>query len=254
MLLAICTLWARDIVRFYRQRSRIVGALGTPIVFWLLLGSGLGSSFRAGSDGQEYLEYFYPGTLALIVLFTAIFSTISVIEDRREGFLQAVLVAPVPRIAIVMGKVLGGTTLAVMQSAILVVVAPAVGISLSWARLPALVLVLTVLAVALTGLGFVLAWWLDSTQGFHAIMNLLLVPMWMLSGAVFPAGGAAAWIRAVMVINPMTYGVSALRTVLTDGAASSAAPSLVVSLVVMTMFGSAVLLAGVYSVHAKRLA
>ena len=253
MLVAIYTLWARDIVRFYRQRSRIIGALGTPIVFWLLLGSGLGSSFRAGGDGQEYLEYFYPGTLALIVLFTAIFSTISVIEDRREGFLQGVLVAPVPRIAIVMGKVLGGTTLAIMQAGILVAVAPAVGISLSWARLPALLLVLTVLAVALTGLGFVLAWWLDSTQGFHAIMNLLLVPMWMLSGAVFPAGGAAAWIRAVMIVNPMTYGVSALRTVLTDAAASSA-PSLVTSLVVMTLFGSAVLLAAVYSVHAKQLA
>ena len=119
LILAIYTLWRRDIARFLRQRSRIVGALGTPVVFWILLGSGLGSSFSVGTLGVPaggYLEYFYPGTLALILLFTAIFSTISVIEDRHEGFLQGVMVAPVPRIAIVLGKLLAGTTLALLQA------------------------------------------------------------------------------------------------------------------------------------------
>ncbi len=111
------TLWQREIVRFYRQRNRIIGALLTPLVFWFLIGSGIGPSFRAGSspNGVGYLEYFYPGTLILIMLFTAIFSTISIIEDRREGFLQSVLVAPISPGSIVCGKILGGTTLALMQ-------------------------------------------------------------------------------------------------------------------------------------------
>ena len=119
MALAITTLWQREIVRFYRQRSRIVGALATPILFWLVLGSGFAGSFQAseGIDSLGYAEYFFPGTIVLVVLFTAIFSTISVIEDRKEGFLQAVLVAPVPRSAIVLGKVLGGSTLALGNTA-----------------------------------------------------------------------------------------------------------------------------------------
>ncbi len=219
MLLATYALWRRDIVRFLRQRSRIVGALGTPVVFWVLLGSGLGSSFTEGALGVPaggYLEYFYPGTLALILLFTAIFSTISVIEDRHEGFLQGVLVAPIPRLAVVLGKMLGGTTLALLQAALFLVLAPLANTPIPAAVLPLLVLVLAVFAFALTGLGFVLAWLLDSTQGFHAIMNIVLFPMWLLSGAVFPSSGAAGWVRAVMSVNPMTYGVSAVRTILAD--------------------------------------
>ena len=259
MFLATYTLWVRDIVRFYRQRSRIVGALGSPVVFWLLLGSGLGTSFRVGSDtalGGGYLEYFYPGTLALIVLFTAIFSTISVIEDRREGFLQGVLVAPVPRSAIVLGKILGGTTLAVMQAAFFLLLAPVANVHLSLATLPPLAMVLGILAFAVTGLGFVLAWSLDSTQGFHAIMNLFLIPMWLLSGAVFPAAGAAGWIRTVMLVNPLTYGVSALRTVLSDETASGGAlagdPSVGLSVLFMLGFGAVTLTAGTLLVRSKK--
>ena len=220
MLLATYPLWRRDIVRFYRQPSRIAGALGTPVIFWLLLGSGLGTSFRAATPGATetgYLDYFYPGTLALILLFTAIFSTISVIEDRRDGFLQGVLVAPVPRVSIALGKIFGGATLALLQAAIFLLLAPAANVHLNWAMLPMLMVVLGALAFALTGLGFILAWILDSTQGFHAVMNLFLLPMWLLSGAVFPADGAAGWIRGVMFVNPMTYGITAIRGILTAG-------------------------------------
>ena len=217
MWLATYTLWRRDIVRFYRQRSRVIGALGTPLVFWVLLGSGLGSSFRVGTMGAPtggYLEYFFPGTLALILLFTAIFSTISVIEDRHEGFLQGVMVAPTPRIAIALGKIFGGTTMALLQALLFLMLAPLASTEITLSTLPTLGLVLAVLAFGLTGLGFALAWMIDSTQGFHAVMNLVLFPMWLLSGAVFPADGAAGWIRGVMLVNPMTYGVSALRTLL----------------------------------------
>ncbi len=197
MWLASLTLWHRDIVRFMRQGSRVVGALATPLVFWIVLGSGFGQSFRpAGGDDAGYLAWFFPGTIAMIVLFSAIFSTISVIEDRQQGFLQGVLVAPCPRMAIVAGKLLGGTTLALMQALPFLALAPLAGVGLTWSAVPATVGIIALLGFALTGLGFVIAWRLDSTQGFHAIMNLLLVPMWLLSGAVFPASGASGWVRA----------------------------------------------------------
>ena len=255
MLLATFALWRRDIVRFYRQRSRIVGALGTPIVFWLLLGSGLGSSFRvdptAASEGG-YLEYFFPGTLALIILFTAIFSTISVIEDRHEGFLQGVLVAPIPRTAIVLGKILGGTTLAVMQASLFLLLAPLANIHIGWTSLPMMILVLTTLAFSVTGLGFVLAWILDSTQGFHAIMNVVLLPMWLLSGAVFPQTGASGWIQVIMFLNPMTYGVSAIRGVLAGGNNLGFSTSVWSSLILIMIFGIVTLAASTASVYSRR--
>jgi ABC-2 type transport system permease protein len=254
MALAVWTLWTREIVRFYRQRSRIVGALGSPVLFWLLIGSGLGRSFAGeAGHGGGYLEYFYPGTLALIVLFTAIFSTISIIEDRQEGFLQGVLVAPVPRAAIVLGKVLGGTTLAVLQGGLFLALAPFTFGWLSPSAVAAVLGVLVLVAFGLTGLGFVIAWRLDSTQGFHAIMNLLLVPMWMLSGALFPAAGAAGWIQAIMWLNPLTYGVSALRAAL-YGHPAAGDPALAASLAVVTVFGVAMLGAGAAQVAETRRA
>jgi ABC-2 type transport system permease protein len=243
-MIAVYTLWLRDVVRFLRQRSRIVGALGSPIVFWALLGSGMHRSFKApaGAESSSYLEFFFPGTLALIVLFTAIFSTISVIEDRQAGFMQGVLVAPVPRTAIALGKIFGGSTLALMQAVIFLLAAPLVGIHLTVASTALVIGVLAIVGFGLTGLGFLLAWWLDSTQGFHAIMNLFLVPMWILSGAVFPAYGAAGWIRGLMLVNPLTYGVSALRLLLTPDLAGSGS-GLVTSVIVISAFGLAMLAA-----------
>lgn len=220
--LATGTLCQRELVRFLRQRSRVIGALAPPILFWFLIGSGLGSSFRAmglpeftaegAFSGGNYLQYFFPGTIALIVLFTAIFSTISVIEDRHEGFLQSVLVAPLPRGSLVFGNIAGGTLLAFGQGFIFLCFAPMAGISFHPRAFLFLLLILLVLSFGLTGLGFFLAWQLDSSQGFHAIMNLFLIPMWLLSGALFPIAGASRWLRAVMRFNPLTYGVSAMQS------------------------------------------
>ena len=215
------TLWKREMVRFFRQRSRVVGAIVPPILFWFLIGSGLGASFHLPGmptlmDGTDvtYLQYFFPGTVVLIVLFTAIFSTISIIEDRHEGFLQSVLVAPVPRSAIVLGKIAGGTSLAFAQAVLFLALAPVAGLSVHWRGLIFLLVLLLIISFGLTGLGFFLAWKLDSTQGFHAIMNLLLIPMWLLSGTLFPVSGAPFWLRLIMRINPLTYGVDALREML----------------------------------------
>src|SRR5882672_11405154 len=197
-------------VRFYRQRSRIIGVIGSPLIFWFFIGSGLGGSFQHSGSGS-YLEYFFPGTMVLIILFTSIFSTISIIEDRREGFLQSVIVAPVARGSIALGKIAGGTILALSQALLMLLVAPFIGLSLTIASAFFVAFVLLVISFGLTGLGFVIAWRMDSTQGFHAIMNLFLIPLWLLSGALFPASGAAGWLGRIMRVNPLTYGVDALR-------------------------------------------
>jgi len=214
--LAVGTLWWRELVRFYRYRSRVLGALGTPLVFWLLIGSGIGRSFGT-PGGASYLEFFFPGTLLLIVLFTSIFCMLSIIEDRREGFLRSVLVAPVSRATLVLGKILGGATLAVVQGLVFTALAPTVGIPLSLLALVAVAGALFLTAFALAGLGFVLAWRIDSVQGFHGVANLFLIPLWLLSGALFPAAGASAWVRWVMTLNPLTYSVALLRQALYSG-------------------------------------
>lgn len=201
----IATLAWRELVRFFRQRNRVIGGLVQPVLFWLLFSEGL----KASDLGYAH---FFPGTLVMILLFTAIFATISVIEDRNEGFLQGVLVAPVPRWAMVLGKIVGGATIAMLQASLF--------LALGWATVPevdptvgsaALALVImALLSVALTGLGFVIAWRMDSTQGFHAIMSVFLLPMWLLSGAFFRQG-ADGWLGSVVAANPLTYGVAALR-------------------------------------------
>src|SRR3954464_3979156 len=215
ILLPSLSLWWREIVRFYRMRSRVVGVIASPLLFWVVIGSGFGNSFRAqsaGGGGQRYLEFFFPGALIMIVLFTSIFTMMSVIEDRREGFLLSVLVAPISRTVIVLGKVLGGTTLAAVQGMIFLAFAPLIGIHFTLLRFFAAVLCIFLVSFSLTALGFIVAWRLDSTQAFHAIINLFLMPLWMLSGSLFPVNGASSWIALVMRANPLTYGVEALRS------------------------------------------
>jgi ABC-2 type transport system permease protein len=213
LLLPALSLAQRELVRFLRQRNRIIGALLTPIVFWVLIGAGMGRSFRTpeGSAGSSYLHYFYPGTVLMILLFTAIFSTISIIEDRREGFLQSVLVAPISPMVIVLGKVLGGTALAFAQGLIFLALAPLVGFHFTIGSFALALLIMFIISFGLTALGFCIAWRMSSTQGFHAIMNLFLMPMWFLSGALFPASGAMKGLGMVIRANPLSYGLSALR-------------------------------------------
>lgn len=226
--LAVWTLCRREITRFLRQRSRLIGALATPVMFWVLFGAGLHDSFQAPDwmpGSMSYRAYFLPGITALILMFTAIFSAMSIIEDRHEGFLQGVLVSPVSRSSLVMGKVFGGVVMAVVQALMFVGLGWLMGRSgladdlvfeLGIVQIALLTLFMSVVAFGLTSLGFMLAWKLDSIQGFHAIMNVFLMPMWLLSGAFFPAAqsGALSWI---MKLNPLSYGVAGIRHLLYDG-------------------------------------
>ncbi len=225
-LLAAQTLWWREIVRFVRQRNRVTSAFAQPLVFWLLLGGGLNASFRppGGTNGASYMTYFYPGVIGLVLLFTAIFATIAVVEDRQGGFLQGVLVAPVSRGTVVIGQALGCTTLALLEGALFLVLAPFAGIKLSVLAVVAVLAVQFLVAFGLTNLGLIIAWRMDSTQGFHAIMNLILLPIWLLSGALFPSAGASPVLHWIMTINPLTYGIAALRWALYLGDPSAAVP------------------------------
>lgn len=231
------SLWWREVIRFYRQKSRVVGVIASPLVFWLVIGSGFGTSFRSGeAPGQQhYLDYFYPGALIMIVLFTSIFTMMSVIEDRKEGFLLSVLVAPVPRSAVVLGKVLGGTTLSAIQGMIFLIFAPLVGVHLSLSYFLLVIVTVFLVSFALTALGFAIAWPMDSTQAFHAVINLFLIPLWLLSGALFPLTGASGWLKWLMRINPLTYGTEALRGLLYPG---SQAFSLGVSMLTLILFSA----------------
>jgi len=209
MIRAVFALWHREIVRFLRDRPRVTGSLLQPVIFWLLFSGALHGSFKPG--GVDYGQYFFVGTLAMITLFTAIFATITVIEDRKEGFLQGVLVSPVPRAAIALGKILGGATLGLGLAVVFLIFAPFAGVDLELTSVLSSLGVLAVLAVGVTGLGFTIAWLMDSTAGYHGIMMLFLMPMLLLSGAFFPMEDAHVLMSWIRYVNPMTYGVGALR-------------------------------------------
>ncbi|MCA9040252.1 MAG: ABC transporter permease [Planctomycetaceae bacterium] len=249
--LAVRALATRELVRFFRQRTRIIGALGQPLIFWILFGAGLRGSFQApewAPAGMTYQEYFFPGIVVLIILFTAIFSTISLIEDRREGFLQGVLVAPIPRFSIVLGKLVGGTLLALIQAVLflaigpllsLVGLAPAMQMDWSFGGVVAVAGFLILVAFALTALGYLIAWPMESTQGFHAIMSVFLMPMWLLSGAFFPVPDSG-WLSWIMRANPLTYGVAGLRQLMYSGVEvtnSSQLPDVRMCVLTMFLFG-----------------
>jgi ABC-2 type transport system permease protein len=240
-----------------RQRSRVIGACVQPLLFWLLVGAGFRASFRPPGvpEGTSYAEYAYPGILAMVVLFTAIFATISVVEDRRAGFLQGVLVAPVGRGTIVGGQALGCTALALLQALLFLVLAPAAGVPLTLRSVMSVSAVMALVAFGLASLGLIIAWRLDSTQGFHAIMNLVLLPMWLLSGALFPAAGVPGWMSWAMWVNPMTYGLAAIRRCLYLDAPAAAGelPSLTASLGVSGLFALLAFLAAVAVATRKRV-
>lgn len=247
---AVFELWKREVLRFVRQRSRWIGALATPLLFWLLIGGGLGQSFRdssQGSSGGGYLEYMFPGIVVFSVLLTAIFSTMSVIEDRHQGFLQGVLVAPVSRASFIFAKILGGASLATLQGGLLLAFAPMANIALTLPRVAALLILLFVIGASLTALGFVFAWKIDSVQGYHGIMNMVLMPMWILSGAVFPASGGFKVYAWLSKLNPLAYGVSAFRMILSHPHFFS----LLMHVSVVALFGAVMTLVSVRIVDAR---
>jgi len=210
---AAYAIWLRELIRFVSERTRVLGALGQPLIYLAIMGTGFGATFRSAAvpGGFSYLQFMYPGVLGMTVLFTAIFSAISIIWDREFGFLKEILVAPVARGSIVAGKVAGGATVATLQGVLLLILAPIVGVHLSPVQVAGIALVMLLVAASLTSFGLVIASRMATMEGFQVVMNFLVLPLWLLSGAFFPLRGLPPWMTVLTRIDPLTYAVDALR-------------------------------------------
>jgi len=227
-LRAIYIIWYRDILRYWRDRWRLVASLAQPLLFLVVFGAGLSSSLGRGTvfgtpGGFSYIQFMYPGIIGMAILFTAIFGAMSIVWDREFGFLKEVLVAPIDRSAVAIGKALGGTTQAMIQGLILLVLAPFVGVKLSFLTIVELIPLAALLAFGLSSFGVALASTMKSLQGFQVVMNFLMMPMFFLSGALFPLTNLPGWMTWLTRLDPASYGIDPLRrVVLSDSGRSSA--------------------------------
>jgi ABC-2 type transport system permease protein len=253
-LRVIYVIWLREFKAFLRERGRIVGMIGQPLLYLLILGHGIASGLTLNrtAGGVGYLQFMYPGILGMSVLFTSTFSAISIIWDREFGFLKEVLVAPVPRWAVAVGKVLGGSTVAVCQSLILILVAPLAGVYPSAWMVLQLFALCFLLSFAVTSLGVAIAARMRSMQSFQMLMNFLIMPLYFLSGAMFPTASAPQWMQALIVVDPLTYGVDALRNVVLPGTAAAGLVRWGLGTDVVVMAGVALVLVGVAAVQFDR--
>lgn len=223
-LRAIYIIWYRDMLRFWRDRARLVASFAQPLLYLVVFGTGLSSALRgagggfgggaaAGAGSFSYVQFIYPGIIGMSVLFSAIFGAMSIVWDREFGFLKEVLVAPIDRSAVAVGKALGGATQAMTQGLVLLILAPFVGIRLSVGAVLVLIPLTFMLAFSLSSLGVAIASRMRSMQGFQMIMTFLMMPMFFLSGALFPLQGLPGWMNILTRLDPAAYGMDPLRRV-----------------------------------------
>lgn len=249
-LVAGYVIWLRDIIRFLRDWPRLIGALGQPLMYLFILGDGLGSAFRLIQvpQGYSYVSFLYPGIIGMSVLFTSLFSGISIIQDREYGFLKEILVAPVPRWALLLGKAAGGASTAVLQGAILILLAPFAGVHLTVGAVCGMLGIMALLALSLTSFALAVASRMESLQGFQMIMNFLVMPMYFLSGAMFPLTGTVGWLGFLMRLDPLLYGVNAFRALLHPlGVTVASSIRFSTDLTVVAVFGVVTLMLGTLS-------
>jgi len=216
-MIAIYTLWVREVKKYFRSKSRIIGSLGQPLLFLVALGFGLGPVFKAAGRG-DYIQFLVPGIISMSILFLAIFSGISVIWDRQFGFLKETLVAPVPRWQIMIGRTLGGATVAILQGFVVFGISFLAGFRVvNFAGLPITFVFMAFIALIFTALGTAIASVLEDMHGFQLIMNFLVMPTFFLSGALFPLTNLPKILNAIVRVNPLSYGVDGIRATL-DGA------------------------------------
>jgi len=214
-LIGVYAIWLRDIKRYYRDKPRIIGSFAQPILFLFVLGTGIASSLGfKGGGGGDYLNFMFPGIIGMTVLFTSFFSAMSIVWDREFGFLREVLVAPVSRTSIVVGKILGGSTIAMLQGTIILFFAPLLKIPITFTAFFKVMGIMFLAAMTIAAMGIVLASVIKSMQAFQVITNFLLMPMFFLSGALFPLNDTVKWMNVASKINPLTYGIDAMRLVI----------------------------------------
>ena len=212
----IYTVWLRDIKRYYRDKPRIIGSFAQPILFLFVLGTGIASSFSVfgGGGGEDFLNFIFPGIIGMTVLFTSFFSAMSIVWDREFGFLREILVAPISRTSIVIGKLLGGSTIAIFQGSIIMIFSPLLKVPITFIMVLKVLGVMFLLAMTISTMGIILASVIKSMQAFQVITNFLLMPMFFLSGALFPLNNTIMWMNIVSKINPLSYGIDAMRFVM----------------------------------------
>jgi len=216
-MLKIYIFWLRQVKKYFRSRSRLIGSLGQPILFLLALGYGFGSVFQQAGQGS-YLNFLAPGIVSMSIIFTAIFSGIEVIWDRQFGFLKETLVAPVSRLSIMTGRTLGGATVATFQGILVLFISMLFGLEINnWLNLIPAVMVMFLISLLFTSLGTLIASLLEDMQGFQLIMNFLIMPLFFLSGALYPLNNLPPFLSFLTRINPLTYGVDALRILIING-------------------------------------
>lgn len=213
-LRTIFTIWQREIIRYWRDKTRIFSSLFQPLMFLIIFGSGLRQTLTTGNFGVDFAQFIYPGILAMVIMGTTLFSTISTVWDREFGFLKEILVAPVSRTAIALGKTLGATTIAIIQAFILLILARFVNISITFNMVIHLFLLMILLSLAIAGLGLFIASVMKTTESFGLLMQIFIFPMFFLSGAFFPLTAVPKWMEVLSKIDPLTYGVDALRQII----------------------------------------
>lgn len=215
-LRAIYIIWYRDLLRFWRDKARIFTSFVQPFLFLVIFGTGLSASVFFLGNGAEgtsysYIQFLFPGIVGMVVLFTAIMWGISIVWDREFGFLKEVLVAPISRTSVAVGKALGGATIATLQGTLMLVFAPFVGVSLSLAQVLLLIVLMFVFACSLTAMGILIASRIKTMEAFQVVISLVLFPMFFLSPALFPVGNLPSWLGVLVRINPVSYGIDSFR-------------------------------------------
>jgi ABC-2 type transport system permease protein len=203
----------RELLRFVNERSRLVSSLAFPLLFLVIFGAGFGKVIGSLAPGVDFIKFMYPGIVAQSVLTSSLFAGVSVVWDREFGFLREILVAPIGRPGIVFGKAIGATVTALLQTVILLVLTPFVGVSLSPVTVLELIPVVVILALGLSGLGILIASFMTSQQGFQLVIQLLIFPLIFLAGVFFPVNNVPDWLAVISKINPLTYGVDAVRQI-----------------------------------------
>jgi ABC-2 type transport system permease protein len=216
MAIVFRSIWViayRELVRFLQDRPRMFSSFSMPVIFLLIFGAGFGRLIGQMMPGVDYIQFMYPGILAMTVLMTSIMSGISIVWDREFGFLKEVLVSPLSRSGVLIGKAVGAATIAIVQGAIMLVLAPIVNVPISLGTVLALLPLLLILSLSLSGLGLLIGARMRSQQGFQIVMQLVIFPMMFLSGIFFPVSGVATWLAVLSKLNPVTYGIDAIRQV-----------------------------------------
>ncbi|HKJ74094.1 MAG TPA: ABC transporter permease [Alphaproteobacteria bacterium] len=232
----IYIMWLREMKKFFRNKSRVVGALGQPLLFLLALGYGLGSVFKAAGQGN-YIQFLAPGIIGMSIIFGSVFNGMSVIWDRQFGFLKETLVAPVPRFNIMFGRTLGGATTAALQGVVVLVITLFAGFQPhNWALVPAAILVMVLIGMLFGAIGLMFGSMLEDFQGFQLIMNFLIMPLFFLSGALFPLKGTPTVLQWIARFDPLAYGIDAMRMLLNNDSHFGLAIDLAVLIIVATVF------------------